>query len=90
MGAKPVTEAGDILTDLNIEKLPEEKQNQELFEASTNEIIILKILTTQPKLFNDIVNETGLKAGEISAALTFLEMKGKIRNLGGQQYILNR
>jgi len=90
MGAKPVTESMDILTDLNIQELPQEKQNQDLFEASTNEVIILKILTTDPKLFNDIVKETSLKAEEISAALTFLEMKGKIRNLGGQQYILNR
>lgn len=90
MGAKPVTESMDILADLNIQELPQEKQNQDLFETSANEMLVLKTLSSHPKLFNDIVNATGLKTEEISVALTFLEIKGKIRNLGGQQYILNR
>jgi len=90
MGARCATEAADILSDLNIKpksvRLPE-KQN---FDATPEEKKILELMDFQPISIHDLVKRSGMEAGAVGASLTFLEMKGRIRNLGGQQYILAR
>lgn len=90
MGAKPATRAEDILQDLNLQALPEQQKTQELFGDSPAESAILKILNYEPRLADDIIKLSGLEASAVTTALTFLEMKGKIKNLGGQQYVLAR
>ncbi len=90
MGAKLITEAKDILDDLNLENLPEAKQNQMIFGDSPAETAVIKILSFEPLHIDELVKQSGLEAGEVSSTLVFLEMKGKVRNLGGQQYILSR
>ncbi len=90
MGAKLITETNDILEDLNLTKLPKQQEIQNSFSDTPTETAILKLLTKEPMNANIIIKSLSLDAGEISSALTFLEMKGKVRNLGGQQYILSR
>lgn len=90
MGAKPFTSAEDLLEDLNLKQLPQQAAAQELFGDSPQENILLKFLNCEPISVNELIKQSGLSAGEATSALTFLEMKGKIRNLGGQQYILSR
>lgn len=90
MGAKPVTEADDILEDLNLKTLPEQKSVKAAFGDTPAESAILKLLTKEPIDINTIIKASGLKASEATSALTFLEMKGQVRNLGGQQYVLAR
>jgi DNA processing protein len=90
MGAKTVTEAKDILEDLNLESLPENKEAQTLFGDSAEESEILKLLGYEPVVINELIKQSNLEAGKVASALTFLEMKGRVKNLGGQQYILSR
>ncbi len=90
MGAKPVTKASDILEDLNIQALPENEEAQNLFDLSVEEKSILAVLSKEPKLLDQLIKDSGLNARLATSALTFLEMKGKVRNMGGQQYILSR
>lgn len=90
MGAKAVTEAKDILDDLNLQSLPEEKQAALIFGDTPAESEILKLVKGEPLHINEIVRQSKLEASDVTSALTFLEMKGKIRNLGGQQYVLSR
>jgi DNA processing protein len=90
MGAKPLTSANDVLEDLNLKKLPEQQQNQSLFGDTAEEVRLLGILNHEPMLVDEIVKNSGFEAAKVSSTLTFLEMKGKVRNLGGQQYILSR
>lgn len=90
MGAKLVTEAKDILEDLNLNTLPEEKTNTDLFSLSPNEQKVIRVLKIEPQNFNLIIQASGLTTADATAALTFLEMKGKVRNLGAQQYCLSR
>lgn len=90
MGAKLVTSASDILDDLNLEYLPEQQQAQAMFGDSPAESAILQLLNFEPTHINELVKQSSLEAAEVTSALTFLEMKGKVRNLGGQQYILAR
>jgi len=90
MGAKAVTSADDIFQDLNLEASSLQKQAENLFGDSPDETVILKLLTFEPVIINELIKESGLKASKVTSTLTFLEMKGRVKNLGGQQYILNR
>jgi DNA processing protein len=90
MGAKPLTNANDVLEDLNLKALPEQKSAQNLIGDSKEESTILKMLGYEPVIINELIKQSGLEAATVTSALTFLEMKGKVRNLGGQQYVLSR
>jgi DNA processing protein len=90
MGAKLVTEANDILEDLNLKTLPEQKNILLNFGDTPEETAVLKLLSKNPVNINAIIKETKLEPGQVTSALIFLEMKGRVRNLGGQQYILSR
>jgi DNA processing protein len=90
MGAKLITEANDVLQDLNLETLPEQQAAQAAIGDSKEESILLKLLNHEPVIINELIKESGLDAAAVGSALTFLEMKGKVKNLGGQQYVLSR
>lgn len=90
MGAKPATTAADILNDLNLQTLPEQKQTSASFGDTKEETVLLKLLSFEPIIINELIKQSGLEPSAVITALTFLEMKGKIRNMGGQQYILSR
>ncbi len=90
MGAKPATTAADILNDLNLQTLPEQKQTAASFGDTKEETALLTLLSFEPIIINELIKQSGLEPSAVITALTFLEMKGKIRNMGGQQYILSR
>ena len=90
MGAKPITTANDVLEDLNLETLPEQQSMQNSFGDSKEETTLLKLLNHEPIIINELIKQSGLEASAVTSALTFLEMKGRVKNLGGQQYILSR
>ncbi len=90
MGAKPVTTAADILEDLNLGDLQEEMAVPEITAENEGEQKILACLTRQPKHFDQIARELELPAASLAAALTIMEMKGKVRNAGGIQYVKSR
>lgn len=90
MGAKAVTEANDILEDLNLHSLPQEIDSQAVFADNPTEAKLLEIIGKEPIIINEIIRKSGLETGEATSALTFLEMKGRVRNLGGQQYVRSR
>lgn len=90
MGAKAVTSAEDILEDLNLQALPSQQKIRQDFADSPAETAILKCLSQESLGINDLIKLSGLTTPEATSALTLLEMKGRVRNLGGQQYILGR
>ncbi len=90
MGAKPVTSAADILEDLNLGHLEEQIKTQEIAGDNEEETAILKLLTREPIHIDSIVKTAGLSASAVAATLTIMEMKGKVRNLGANQYVLSR
>ena len=90
MGAKLTTSANDILEDLNLETLPDQQKVQNAFGDSKEESAVLKLLSFEPIVINELIKNSGLDAAAVSSALTFLEMKGRVKNLGGQQYVLAR
>lgn len=90
MGARPATTYTDILEALNLEMAPEFQENQVISPDTAEEEIILKILSREPLHIDKIIEESKLKPSIINSCLTLMEMKGKVKNIGGMHYILGR
>lgn len=90
MGAKVITEAQDILEALNLEKAEDFIENQKILPDTAEEAAVLKILSREPIHIDEIIKQTSLPSHQVSSTLTLMEMKGKVRNLGGMMYVIAR
>jgi len=89
-GAKLVASAQDILEELNLKNLAQNITAQEILPDTLEEELILKILSHEPVVVDKIVQATKLNTATINSTLALMEIKGKIKNLGGMQYVLAR
>ena len=83
MGATLVTDSSDILQDLNIDPTLESL----VLPDSPQESIILDILGKDTTSADELIVQSGLEPSLVTTTLTFLEIKGVIKNVGAQQYI---
>ena len=90
LGAKTVTNATDIIEALDLAQVTAYIDNKKIIPESAEEEKIISHLTHEPAHINELVRLTKLDTGIINSALTIMEMKGMIRNLGGMQYVLAR
>ena len=86
-GAQLVTEAEDILIDLNI---PLKNQNPNFENLNDTEKTIVKIITAESHTINQLVSRTNLDIQTITAGLITLEMKGLVKKLDNQIYTIIR
>ncbi|OGZ36624.1 MAG: DNA protecting protein DprA [Candidatus Portnoybacteria bacterium RIFCSPLOWO2_12_FULL_39_9] len=89
MGAKLVTEANDILEDLNLNLLTEIKR-KDILADNQEESLILKQLSFEPLHIDKIIFQAKLPANIVNSLLTMMEIRGKVKNLGGNNYVLAR
>ncbi len=85
-GAVCVTDAQDILSDLNLEvaasavkALPE--------PDDPSEKTLLSKLSKTPTHIDELSSSTGQSSAEVGSSLTMLELKGYVKNLGGMLYV---
>lgn len=90
MGAKLVTSVTDILEELNLNEAAEFIANKKIVPESKEEEKILSVLSKEPIHIDQISQKTGMTIETISATLTLMEMKGKVKNLGGMQYVVSQ
>lgn len=88
MGAKLISKPEDILEALSIQGLGEIINNQQNLPSTPVEARILECLSKEPKHIDIIIKTTGLDSPTVNSALTLMEMKGRVRNVGGMNYIL--
>lgn len=88
LGAKAVTAYSDITDALNLVTLEEVSPKKIATSSSPAEEKILQILTKEPVHIDAIIKQTGFDSPTANSALTILEMKRKIKNLGGMMYII--
>jgi DNA processing protein len=87
-GAKLVESANDILKELNLACLkPDVKQ---IDGKNKEENLILETLKEEALYIDKIIEGTKLPAATVASTLAILEIKGKVRNLGGNIYALSR
>ena len=88
MGAKLVTDASDIIESLSLTGLGEIINNKQILPSTPTEAKILQFLSKEPLHIDLIIKTSGLDSPTVNSALVLMEMKGKIRNLGGMNYIV--
>lgn len=86
-GAKIVTSVSDILEELNLKNLQEEKNIKSVIPDSREEEIILDILSSEPTNIDRIIKLSKINTSIVLSTLVILEMKGFIKDIGGQNYI---
>jgi len=90
MGAKAVTEASDILEELNLIAVNQEIIARKILPDTPDEKKLLDLLSQEPTHINKLIKESGMPAQEVSSILTMMEIKGKVKNLGAMQYVISR
>lgn len=90
IGAKLVNSYQDILEELNLETLNEQVKTRQIAPDTKEEALILEIISDQSLHIDKIVIKTKLDTATVSSTLTLMEMKGKVRNLGGMNYVIAR
>ena len=90
MGAKLVNSGQDILDELNLTSTTTVPQNKKVVPDSPTEAKLLKQLSAEPIHIDKLVCQSKLDTAVVSSTLTLMEMRGKIRNLGGMNYIISQ
>lgn len=88
MGAKLVTQSTDITEFLNLTGLAEIINNKQTLPSSPTEAKILQCISKEPQHIDTIIKASGLDSPTVNSALVLMEMKGKVRNLGGMNYVV--
>ena len=86
-GAKLVENANDILKELNLGCLKLHFKQGVVGETG-EENLILEALKEEALDIDKIIEKTKLSAAEVASTLAILEIKGKVRNLGGNIYAI--
>ncbi|HDQ22795.1 MAG TPA: DNA-protecting protein DprA [Candidatus Uhrbacteria bacterium] len=87
-GAKLVTSHQDILEELNLQAVKNYVANQKILPETKEEKIIIELLGAEPLHIDKIIKNSNLPTQIATATLSLMEMKGMVKNLGGQNYIL--
>jgi DNA processing protein len=87
-GAHPILSAEDILEALNLERVTHFVEAQaSLPSVNETENIIYGCLSREPLHIDDLTRQCGLPVAQVSSALTMLELKGLIRQVGTMTYV---
>lgn len=87
-GAKMVSGAKDILEELKIEEIKKTEKVKRIIPESKEEKNILKILSHESIHIDNIIKLAKLETSAVISTLSIMEMKGMIKDIGGQNYIL--
>lgn len=87
LGAKLIHDPNDLLVELGLEQGSVEQRSRVILPDSREERLILDVLGPEPLPLDALVSQIDLDAASVMSTLTLMEMKGRVRNLGGNQYV---
>jgi DNA processing protein len=86
-GARVVTDASDILEELHLTAVVEERATREALPTDPTEAALLRLLSHDPTHVDDLTRSARLPSATVTSTLTILELKGLARQLGPMQYV---
>jgi DNA processing protein len=89
-GAHPMLSGRDLLDVLNLTRVSEQRNVRKALPTDETESKLLGVLTHEPLHMDDIRNQTGLPIERVSATLVMMELKGLVRQVGGNNYVAVR
>jgi DNA processing protein len=87
-GAKVVTSIKDILEELNFNEVAEKTFVPAKIPETKEEEMLLHILSADPVHIDNLSKLSKLGTVTVSSTLSMMEIKGWVRNIGGQNYII--
>jgi DNA processing protein len=87
-GAKLVTSVGDILEELNLDMVAQQTEARQILPDNEMEAQLLRFLSTEPIHVDALGRAASLPIHEVTGALTLMELKGKVRQVGNMCYVL--
>lgn len=89
-GAKTLLTPQDVLEALDLTRNMERREVRKTIPSDTIEAALLDLLGAEPVHVDEIRNRTGLPIEKVSSALTMMELKGMVRQVGGMNYVVIR
>lgn len=89
-GARPLLNLTDVLEELDLEFVQEQKVVRQVIPADATEAALFALLGSEPVHVDELRLQAGLPVDKVTAALTMLELKGLVRQVGGMNYIAIR
>lgn len=87
-GAHPVLAAEDVLSVLNFERVVQYVEARTtLPDMSDPERTVMGCLSQEPMHIDELTRQCGLPVAQVSSALTMLELKGMVRQVGSMTYV---
>jgi DNA processing protein len=87
-GAKMVTGVADILEELNLALVTEQRTARAALPADATEQRLLACLSAEPVHIDELGVQMGLPIAQVSGALALMELKGMVRQVGGMNYVV--
>ncbi len=86
-GAKIFIDLQDVLSCLNLSNSKNQREARSVLPADASEAQLYALLGREPLHIDEIRMLSSLPIEQISAALTMMELKGMVRQMGGMRYI---
>jgi DNA processing protein len=86
-GAKLVASARDVLEELNLTAVAQHEAVREALPENETEAALLRVLSSEPVHVDELGRTSALPVAEVSSALTMMELKGLVRQIGGMNYV---
>ncbi|MEZ0395633.1 MAG: DNA-processing protein DprA [Anaerolineales bacterium] len=86
-GARPLLSPGDLLEALNLSRVSEQRAVRKAVPGDEVEAALLNVLSLEPLHVDEIRQQTGLPIERVSASLVMMELKGLVRQVGGNHYV---
>jgi DNA processing protein len=87
-GAALIRSAQDVMEVLNLQNIKQLIDNRSTLPTSPTEAIILQILSKEPVHIDAIIKKTNLTSAIVMSTMTLMEMKGRVKNVGGMMYVV--
>ncbi len=89
-GAIPVLSADDVLEALNFTRISYHQEARQVLPDDPVEAELMSLLSREPRHIDEIRRDIDLPIQEVSSALTLMELKGLVRQVGGMNYVVAR
>lgn len=86
-GATAVLDVADILQELNLTMVAEQKEARQALPTTETEALILAHLSAEPVHVDDLTRAVGLPVAQVTSTLALMELKGMVRQVGGMKYV---
>ena len=80
-------DSNDILEELNISSVGAQMELAALIPQDENEAAVLRFVSYDIAHIDEIVRSSGLPITTVSGALSMMELKGLVKQVGGMNYV---